>query len=80
MTTNDATKIIEEAKPEMAALTHFGMQMIFRGPEKEARLVQEKTGVPTIAAQDGMHIAIADKITVQMHKKQRKLNEFDDST
>jgi len=80
MTTDDAIKIIEEAKPEMAVLTHFGMQMIFRGPEKEAKLVQEKTGVPTIAAQDGMHIVIADKITAQTPKKQRRLNEFDNST
>jgi phosphoribosyl 1,2-cyclic phosphodiesterase len=80
MTTDDAVKIIEEAKPEMAVLTHFGMQMIFRGPEKEARLVQEKTGVPTIAAKDGMHITIADKITAQTPKKQRGLNEFGDTT
>jgi phosphoribosyl 1,2-cyclic phosphodiesterase len=79
MTTNDAVKIIEEAKPEMAMLTHFGMQMIFRGPEKEARLIQEKTGVPTTAAQDGMRIKIADKITVQSLKKQRGLDEFADT-
>ena len=54
MTTDDAKKIIDEAKPEMAVLTHFGMQMIFQGPETEARLIEEKTGVPTVAAQDGM--------------------------
>ena len=29
---DDAVKIIEEAKPEMAVLTHFGMQMIFKIP------------------------------------------------
>jgi phosphoribosyl 1,2-cyclic phosphodiesterase len=79
MTTDDAMKIIEEAKPEMAVLTHFGMQMIFRGPEKEARLVEEKTGVPTVAAQDGMHVVIADKITVQTPKKLRRINEFSNS-
>jgi phosphoribosyl 1,2-cyclic phosphodiesterase len=80
MTTDDATKIIGEANPKMAVLTHFGMQMIFRGPEKEARLVEEKTGVPTVAAQDGMHVVIADKINVQTPKKQRRLNEFGDTT
>jgi len=79
MTTDDATKIISEAKPEMAVLTHFGMQMIFRGPEKEARLIQEKTGVQTVAAQDGMHVVIADKITVQTPKRQRRLNEYSDT-
>jgi phosphoribosyl 1,2-cyclic phosphodiesterase len=80
MTTNDAVKIIEEAKPETAVLTHFGMQMIFRGPEKEARLIQEKTGIRTIAAQDNMHVTVADKITVSKgKKKQRGLDEFAES-
>ncbi|MCK4483093.1 MBL fold metallo-hydrolase [Candidatus Bathyarchaeota archaeon] len=45
MTTNDAIKIIEEAHPEQAILTHFGMQMIFKGPTREAKLVEEETGV-----------------------------------
>ena len=77
MTTDDAIQIINEAKPEMAVLTHFGMQMIFKGPQNEAKLIQEKTGTPTIAAQDGMHISIGEKIQVQTtKKKQRGLNEF----
>jgi phosphoribosyl 1,2-cyclic phosphodiesterase len=76
MTTDDAIKILQEAKPEMAVLTHFGMQMIFKGPANEARLIQEKTGVPTIAASDGMHIIVGEKIQVQAPRKQRGLNEF----
>lgn len=76
MTTNDAIQILQEAKPEMAVLTHFGMQMIFKGPANEARLIQEKTGVPTIAASDGMHIVVGEKIQVQAPRKQRGLNEF----
>ncbi len=47
MTTEDAIKIVEEAKPETAVITHFGMRMIFKGPAGEARLIQRKTGVPT---------------------------------
>ncbi len=76
MTSEDAVKIIEEVKPEMAALTHFGMQMIFKGPTKEAKLIQEKTGVPTVAASDGMHIVVGEKISVQVPRKQRGLDEF----
>jgi len=78
MTTDDAIKIIEEAKPEMAVLTHFGMQMIFKGPSNEAKTIQQKTSVPTIAASDGMHIVIDEKISVQTPRKQRGLNEFAD--
>jgi len=76
MTSNDAVKIIEEAKPEMAVLTHFGMQMIFKGPSNEAKLIQQKTGVPTVAASDGMGIFLGEKISVQTPRKQRGLNEF----
>jgi len=76
MTTDDAVKIIEEAKPEMAVLTHFGMQMIFKGPENEARLIQQKTGIPTIAAADNMRILVGEKISVQTPRKQKGLNEF----
>lgn len=81
MTSDDAIKIIEETKPETAVLTHFGMQMIFKGPANEARLIQEKTGTPTIAGTDGMHITISEKIQVSTtKKKQHSLNEFAETT
>jgi phosphoribosyl 1,2-cyclic phosphodiesterase len=77
MTTEDAIKIVEEAKPEMAVLTHFGMQMIFKGPSGEARLVEEKTGVKTVAAKDDMLIRIAEEIVIETaRKKQSSLEEY----
>jgi len=76
MTSDDAVKIIEEAKPEMAVLTHLGMKMIFRGPTNEAKLIQQKTGVPTVAASDGVRILVGEKILVQTQRKQRGLDEF----
>ena len=78
MTTEDAIKIIEEASPEKAVLTHFGMQMIFKGPAREARFIEEKTGVPTIAATDGMRISFGENITTQVKgvKAQQGLNKF----
>jgi ribonuclease BN (tRNA processing enzyme) len=72
MTSEDAIKIIEEAEPEMAVLTHFGMKMIFKGPASEARFVQQKTGVPTIAAMDGMRLSIGEKIERQTSKREVK--------
>ena len=80
MTTEDAVKIVEEADPEMAVTTHFGMKMIFRGPAREAKMIEEKTGVPTLAASDGMRISVGEKIRVERaRKKQRGLNEFAES-
>jgi phosphoribosyl 1,2-cyclic phosphodiesterase len=77
MTTDDAIRIIEQARPEQAVLTHFGMQMIFKGPAKEARLVEEETRVPTIAARDGMQIKFGKTIDVQPRRKaEQGLNSF----
>jgi len=77
MTTDDAVQIIEEANPEMAVLTHFGMKMIFKGPASEAEFIQQKTGVPTIAATDGMRLKIGEKIQAQSPKRKvRGLDEF----
>jgi len=78
MTTEDAIKIIGETKPEMAIITHFGMEMIFKGPRKQARIIQRETGVPTIAASDQMKVSVNEEIEiVKPHiKKQQDLNEF----
>jgi len=77
MTTEDAVKIVKEASPEMAVTTHFGMKMIFKGPAREAKTIEEKTGVPTLAASDEMRISIGEKIRVETaRRKQLGLNEF----
>lgn len=76
MTTNDAIKIVEEAKPEMTVLTHFGMQMILKDPDKEAQSIRQQTGIPTIAAKDEMHIKIGEKIQVQATRKRDGLEDF----
>jgi len=77
MTPEDAIKIVEEAHPEMVVATHFGMKMIFSGPHRQARLIEEKTGVPTLAASDGMRLRVGEEIRVErVGKKQRGLEEF----
>ncbi|MCX8177044.1 MAG: MBL fold metallo-hydrolase [Candidatus Bathyarchaeota archaeon] len=78
MTTEDAVKIIEEVRPDQAVLTHLGMQMIFQGPAKEAKLIEKKTGVATVAALDGMRISFGETIKMQVKgaKTQQELNQF----
>ena len=77
MTTNDAIKIIEQAHPEQAVLTHFGMKMIFKGPAREAKLIEKETSVSTIATKDGMRIKFGETIGVQASRKvQQDLNRF----
>jgi len=77
MSPEDAIKVVEEAHPEMAVATHFGMKMIFSGPSRQAKLIEEKTGVPTIAASDGMRLRVGEEILVERAgRKQRGLEDF----
>jgi hypothetical protein len=70
-------KIVEEVDTEMVVATHFGMNMIFRGPTREVKRIEEKTGVPTLAASDGMWISMDEEIQVErLGKKQRELDDF----
>ncbi|MDH5624381.1 MAG: hypothetical protein OEY39_07945, partial [Candidatus Bathyarchaeota archaeon] len=56
---------------------HFGMKMIFNGPNRQVKLIEEKTGVPTIAASDGMRLRVGEKIRIERaRRKQRGLEEF----
>lgn len=77
MTTDDAIKIIDETHPEMALITHFGMQMILKGPEREAKLIEKKTGVPTRAAFDGMRVILGKEIIIgRKLRGERDLSSF----
>jgi phosphoribosyl 1,2-cyclic phosphodiesterase len=78
MTTNDALRIVEETHPERAILTHLGMQMLFQNPSEQARLIEEKTEVPTVAAVDGMRINLGEAIGIQTsrQKSQQDLGGF----
>jgi len=52
----DVEKIIENNKPKLGIITHFGMTMIRAKPWEIAQKLSEKTGVEVIAASDGMEI------------------------
>ena len=77
MTPKEAAKIVDAVKPEMAVATHFGMKMLFSGPNYEVKLIEEKTGVPTVAAFDGMKLQVGEKLTVgKTRRNQQRLEEF----
>jgi len=76
MSTDDAVKIINEVRPEMAVMTHLGTLMIIKGPDSEASLIQESTGTTTKAAKDGMRIAFAEKILFSKPDEQTDLTSF----
>lgn len=58
MCTKNFITLVNEVKPKLAIMTHFGVKMLRENPHKEANRVTDETGVPTLAAFDGMRIAI----------------------
>ncbi|MEM0084669.1 MAG: MBL fold metallo-hydrolase [Candidatus Methanomethylicia archaeon] len=80
MSTDDAIKVIEKIKPEYAVITHFGMHMIMKNPESESKLIESMTGVPTIAARDGMKIRFSKTISFTYTGKQMDLRSFFDKS
>ncbi len=51
---DEAKKIIEEVRPRVAILTHFGMTILRAKPWKLAQQMEEELGIKVIAARDGM--------------------------
>ena len=51
---DEVRRIIEEVRPEVTILTHFGMTMIQANPGKVAEQLSKETGLTVLAARDGM--------------------------
>lgn len=64
LTVEDAAQIIGAIRPPLAFLTHFGMRVIKDGPSKAAEWIQNRTGVRTVAAEDGMAIDIGEGLKI----------------
>jgi phosphoribosyl 1,2-cyclic phosphodiesterase len=54
LSVKDAEHIMQIIQPKTTILTHFGLTMIREKPWKIAESLEQKTGLPVIAASDGM--------------------------
>jgi phosphoribosyl 1,2-cyclic phosphodiesterase len=77
LNTDDASKLIEESRPNACILTHFGMRMLNANPEKEAEYLTEKTGIPVFAAVDGLIATLGEVITLKGPRKADELIQID---
>jgi phosphoribosyl 1,2-cyclic phosphodiesterase len=77
LSTDDVVMILEEARPGCAILTHFGMRMLNADPEKEAEFLECETGIPTIAAKDGMTVEMGSRIEIQGPRKRDETRFID---
>jgi len=71
LNTEDAALIIEEARPGLAVIQHFGMTMLNADPAKEAARIEKESGVRTIAAKDGMEVDL-DTLALGMPPKEKQ--------
>jgi phosphoribosyl 1,2-cyclic phosphodiesterase len=77
LNTDEALRILEEASPGCALLTHFGVKMLRADPDVEATFLEESTGVPTVAARDGMTLILGDCVEVKSPRKKDKTRFID---
>ncbi len=67
----DVERILRVARPRLAVLSHFGMQVVRAGPRDIAGRLERATGVHTIAAEDGMRLRLGVR-----EEKATTLGEF----
>jgi ribonuclease BN (tRNA processing enzyme) len=60
LSVQDAAFIINQLKPKVAILTHFGMNVWRAGPWEIAKAISADTGIKVIAARDGMKFDLAE--------------------
>ncbi|MFH2106425.1 MAG: MBL fold metallo-hydrolase [Candidatus Micrarchaeota archaeon] len=56
--TDDVIAIARKAMPKKIIIYHLGMKMLSAGPEKEAKKIEDATGIKCMAAKDGMKVDI----------------------
>ena len=71
LSSDDAVKIISAVRPKLAIITHFGQKIIEQNPIYQARDIQRKTNVQTIAARDGL---VVDPFNLSASLKKRQIN------
>lgn len=54
--TIDFEKLVEEVQPQLAIMTHLGVNLIMNNPFQNTRIITQNTGIRTIAATDGLKI------------------------
>lgn len=71
MCSDDVERLASEIKPRLLLLTHFGYKTLKEGdPGVWAQRITERTGVPTVAARDGLRITMDSQMQMEFLDKQ----------
>ena len=58
LTSDEVIEILKAARPKTAVITHMGIKMLRLGPAEEAKRISDESGVKTMAAKDGLRLAV----------------------
>lgn len=62
MCTDTAIEMVDLVKPELCIFTHLGIVMIEEGPDAQAEMCQDATGVRTVAGKDLMVLDVGEDL------------------
>lgn len=71
LSSDDSLRIISAVRPKLAVLTHFGQRIIEENPIYQAREIQRRTNIQTVAARDGL---VIDPFTLAASLKKRQIS------
>ncbi|MBT4824877.1 hypothetical protein HN695_01345 [Candidatus Woesearchaeota archaeon] len=71
--THDAARIVDEVKPKLVIITHYGIKMVESDVLSQTRFIQKETQIQTIAAKDGM---VINPVSYAVNLRQKTLNLF----
>jgi phosphoribosyl 1,2-cyclic phosphodiesterase len=73
MCTDDVLRLADEIRPRLLLLTHFGYKSLKEGdPGLWAQRITDKTGVPTVAARDGLRITMTSDFEMEFLEPERR--------
>ncbi len=67
MCTDDVERLAEQIQPRLLLLTHFGYKTLKEGdPGTWAQRITDRTGVPTVAARDGLRVTAGSSFEMEL--------------
>ena len=66
--TEDGVEFARIVKPELVIYIHFGIVILAKGPDGEARFAEDETGIRTVASKDLMVVDVDKEITISEAK------------
>ncbi len=73
MCTDDVAMLAEQIQPRLLLLTHFGYKTLKQNdPGHWAQIITDRTGVPTVAARDGLRVTLGSSFEMEFLDKREQ--------